>query len=686
MKTHLLAGATLFALTATAPLMARPMTPEDVLKVRHVTDLAISPDGNRVAVGVSRTSDLAAGEENGTSKRSLHVATSANDIRAFLPADMHVSALEYSPDGRMISFLWKPEGEDTKRALYGIPVDGGGHRLLASIKDSNVTDYTWAPNARTVYLVASAATDEQRKKESKAGFNAVIYEEEQKFKRLFAADVYAGDDAEPREIPVEGEIVDLRASPDGSTLAIAAAPTVHVDDELMKTRVHIVDANSGDRKALVETGGKIDDFEVSNDGSTLSLIAGVDQHDPAATTLYLVDAATGAFRPVTEGQANAATDTEWTDDGRLAVLMHVGAQSELRYYDAAGTLTGTVDPGGLILRDIETGGGKLVAIADAPQHPRELFMLSGNSFTRWSNNNEWLADIDLGTQRTFRYTARDGQEVEGVLVEPVGGAPRGGAPTIFNVHGGPEAHISNGWVTSYGGPGQVAAGAGYTVFLPNYRGSTAYGTAFAMQHQNDYAGKEFNDLVDAIQPLADAGLTDKQKVGITGGSYGGYASAWGATALSEHFAASVMFVGISNQISKFGTTDIPNEMFLVHSRKWPWEDWAGMLEVSPIGHVDKAKTPILILHGEEDTRVAPSQSYELYRNIKVRTDTPVRLVLYPGEGHGNRKAAAQYDYNIRMMRWMDTYLKGDGAEMPPPRIELPEGFPGASAAEEEGEE
>ena len=128
---------------------------------------------------------------------------------------------------------------------------------------------------------------------------------------------------------------------------------------------------------------------------------------------------------------------------------------------------------------------------------------------------------------------------------------------------------------------------------------------------------------------------------------------------------------MSNQISKFGTTDIPVEMFNVHSRKWPWENWQGMLEVSPIYHVEKAETPILIMHGAEDTRVAPSQSYELYRNIKVRKpDTPTRLVLYPGEGHGNRKAAARYDYSHRLMRWMKHYLQGPGGEPPPYELEL----------------
>lgn len=674
----------MLVLVTAVPAMARPMTPEDVLKIKRVTDIAASPAGRDVAVGLSHMPNLAEGEKNDKAQRNLHLATAAGNIRAFLPDDMNISRLAFSPDGKMISFLWTPEGEDKKRGLYAIPVDGGGHKKLAAIKDSNISRYAWAPDSQSVYMLASSATDKAREKQSDAGFDAIIYEEESKFTRLFAANLNAGEKAEPREIKVEGEVSALRVSPDGRWLAVASAPTPLVDDSFTAKRIHIIDARTGARKAVVETPGKIGDFEIDGSGEKLSLIAAVDKHDPAATTLYLVDAKTGTFQAVTEGQANAAVDTEWLADGRLAVVMHVGARSELRFYDGNGGLSGTVDPGKLILRKVEAGGGRLAAIADAPDHPNELVVLEGNGFVRWSNSNDWLKDIDMGTQRTISYTARDGQEIEGIVIEPVGGAPRGGAPTILTVHGGPEAHDSNGWLTNYGDPGQVGAGAGYTVFYPNYRGSTAYGTAFSKQHQNDYAGKEFNDLVDAIGALEAMGLTDKAKVGITGGSYGGYASAWGATALSEHFAASVMFVGISNQISKFGTTDIPNEMHLVHSRKWPWEDWQGMLEVSPIYHVDKAKTPILILHGAEDPRVAPSQSYELYRNIKVRTDTPTRLVLYPGEGHGNRKAAAQYDYNIRMMRWMDTYLKGEDKDMPPPRIPLPEGFTGTGAAENEG--
>jgi dipeptidyl aminopeptidase/acylaminoacyl peptidase len=217
----------------------------------------------------------------------------------------------------------------------------------------------------------------------------------------------------------------------------------------------------------------------------------------------------------------------------------------------------------------------------------------------------------------------------------------------------------------------VAAARGMAVFYPNYRGSTGRGVAFSKLDHGDPAGKEFDDLVDGVDHLVAAGLVDRNKVGITGGSYGGYASAWGATYYTERFAASVMFVGISDAISKVGTSDIPDEMYYVHHRYRVWEKWDLFRERSPIYHVEKARTPILILHGKDDTRVHPSQSLALYRMLKMLGKTPVRHVRYPGEGHGNRRAASRYDYNLRMVRWMEHYLKGPGGDPPPAGIEYP---------------
>ncbi len=673
--TALLASASLATIAS-----ARPMTAEDIAKIESVGAIAVSPDGARVAYTTASLPDVTSGEDDGGTKQVLMIATGPGQARAYLPDDISPGGVTFSPDGSMVSFTWSKDKED--RAVWGVPVDGGAHRKLAAVDGADVRSYAWAPDGSHMHLLVSAAKDDQRDEQGEGGFDAIVYEEEARLNRLFRANIGDELDAAPQETAIPGYVSAFQIAADARTGIVESAPTPNVDDSYTAKRVHIIDMPTGNVRAVVQTPGKLGDVEISPDGRQLSMIAGVDMNDPAETTLHLVDLVTGSYRALNAGAAEATMDAEWLADGRLAALIHTGVNSSLRYYAPDGTMLSEQKANGLDISSLEVGGNTVVVRASTAQHPDELFSYANGNFTRWTTHNTWLSEITLGTQRAYSYTARDGQEVEGVLIEPVGGAPAGGAPLIMNVHGGPEAHESNGWVTAYSKPGQLAAGQGYAVFLPNYRGSTGYGTQFSKDHQADYAGKEFNDIVDAKRALVADGIADPDRVGMTGGSYGGYASAWAATAQSAEYAASVMFVGISNQISKFGTTDIPNEMRNVHSLKWPWEDWQNMLEVSPIYHVDKAETPILIMHGAEDTRVAPSQSYELYRNIKVRKpDTPVRLVLYPGEGHGNRRAASRYDYTLRMMDWFDTYLKtGDRkAPMPAARPQLADGAKGAKA-------
>jgi dipeptidyl aminopeptidase/acylaminoacyl peptidase len=253
-----------------------------------------------------------------------------------------------------------------------------------------------------------------------------------------------------------------------------------------------------------------------------------------------------------------------------------------------------------------------------------------------------------------------------VLLRPLaaGGAP---PPRIEIVHGGPESHVRNGWVTRYSEPGQVLAAKGYAVFFPNYRASTGRGVEFSQLDHQDPAGKEFDDLVDAIDALAADGVADPKRVGVTGGSYGGYASGWCATKHTDRFAAAVMGFGVSNLLSMIGTSDIPEEHYLVHHRIHPWDDWQLFLDRSPIFHSKASKTPILILAGKADPRVPPSQSMELYRYLKIAGHPAVRLVLYPGEGHGNARAASRLDYHLRLLQWFDQYLAGSGGA-PPPEI------------------
>ena len=212
-------------------------------------------------------------------------------------------------------------------------------------------------------------------------------------------------------------------------------------------------------------------------------------------------------------------------------------------------------------------------------------------------------------------------------------------------------------MTRYSEPAQALAGKGYAVFLPNYRASTGYGLAFALAGYNDAAGKEFDDIADGIDYLVSAGVADKARVGLTGGSYGGYAAAWFASRYTEKVRAVCMFVGISDLTSKRLTTDIPYEELYVHSGKRIDDMWQQSLERSPAYWAHQSRTAVLILGGAADTRVYPGQSIEFYRLLTMNDHPAVRLVQYPGEGHGNAKQPGRADVLYRLLDWFDWYVR-----------------------------
>ena len=660
MITRLAAAVSLVALLAAAPAQARPMEIEDLAKIRSAGNLTVAPDGQTIAFTVSKYPDIHAGETDGGAKSQLYIMRPGMEAEAFTSGESSVSRPQFSPDGATLYFQ-STRGDDKRNALYAISLSGGEARKVFQF-DTSMGDYAVAPNGTTAYFVATPK-DEDEKDYSDKGFDAYAYEEGRDMSALFTVDL--SDDAPEAELVFDGKNVSsIEMSPDGRSLVVAAAPTALVDDALMKTRLHVFDARSGKLRAEVETPGKLGGYAISPDNRRIAFLAGTDINDTATGVLMVANMRTGDFEQLTPDAEQHIMDVEWMDEDSILANAHRGVESELVVYGLDGEEEQTLStPDDIVVRNVELGeGGPVFFTADSPKHPSEVYVREGRQTGKLTDLNAWLDDIELFEQTTYTYEARDGREIEGLLITPRGRTPRGGHPLILTVHGGPEAHYSDGWMTAYSLPGQFGAGDGYAVFYPNYRGSTGRGVAFAKEHQNDYAGAEFDDLEDAVKALVADGVVDADRVGITGGSYGGYASMWGATAQSDVFAASVAFVGISNQVSKFGTSDIPNEMRLVHSLKWPWEDnWQNLLERSPIFHAGKSTTPTLILHGERDTRVHPSQSMELYRAMKVRTDTPVRLVFYPNEGHGNRKAASRLDYAYRLMRWMDTYLGKDSS-------------------------
>jgi dipeptidyl aminopeptidase/acylaminoacyl peptidase len=671
------------AFASCALLLARPsagfaqetmFTPQHVAKLRTVTSAEISPDGSRVAYVLS-VPRVPLKQDDGPAWAELHVVTTEGVSKPFVTGQVNVSAIAWRRDGREISFLAK-RGKDEYTGLYAIPVDGGEARRVVTHK-ADITAYSWSPDGKRVAFLATEPFPKEKKELKDKGFSQQVYEEDWRPVRVWLVETGANGST-PKSVDVAGSASEVRWSPAGDRLAVTLAPTALVDDGMMNKKVHIVGVDSGKLIVRIDTPGKLGATDWSPDGQHLALISAADRNDPHEGRLLVVPADGGTPTDLLAQLDGHVTSLAWASATDVACTCEEGVFSSFRLVSRldghrqqmlvpaiASTFNGL---------SLAQDGNTAAWVEQSPRHPGEVFLFRVGESTarRLTDSNKWLAEMRFAAQEVVKFKARDGLELEGVLVKPLSVEAGKQVPLILAVHGGPEANVPNGWVTSYANPGQLAAARGFAVFYPNYRGSTGRGVAFSKLGQGDAAGKEFDDLVDAVDHLVSIGLVDRSKVGITGGSYGGYASAWGATYYSDRFAASVMFVGLSDLVSKSGTTDIPEEMNLVHHLKHPWDNWDYFRERSPIYHVQKAHTPLLILHGKDDPRVHPSQSMELYRHLKTLGRAPVRLIFYPGEGHGNRRACSRLDYNLRMMQWMEYYLKGSGG--PPPAFELDYGL------------
>lgn len=676
MRNMWMLGLLLAPMVATA--QGRAMTVDDQARVRAVGGAVISPDGAEVAyvLSVPRKPGV---DDDGPSRSELHVVGRNGTSRAFLAGKVDVGALQWLPSGDGITFTSKREGDKVRR-LYRIPLRGGEAVPVVTLK-SDISGYDLSPDGRRAALIALAPVSETVRKEREKGFSQKVYEEDWRPNQLWLQDL--DDTAKATLVKVDGTVLDVEWSPAGDRLAVVAAPRQLTDDTMVDARVRIIGFD-GRVHARIDNPGKLGQLAWSPDGAHLAIISAADANDPREGRLTVVGRDGGAQRDLLPGLEGHVWNVAWKDASTLLFVSQEGTKARLGEIRVDGSAQRTLlGKDGPVWNGLSASTrGDVALVASTAAHPQEVFRLGAGETqaTRLTDSNPWLKELAFAKQETIRWTSRDGLELEGVLVHPLQRRGSARVPLVVAVHGGPEAHVSDAWVNSYAQPAQVLAARGFATFLPNYRASTGRGVAFSKLDHGKPGKEEFDDIVDGVEHLVSTGLVDRKKVGITGGSYGGYAAAWGATALSEHYAAAVMFVGISDQASLVTTGDIPREQYLVHMQTWPWESPEMYRDASPINHARKSRTPTLILHGEADPRVPVSQSYMMYRYLKLAGQAPVRLVLYPGEGHGNSRAASRYDYSLRLLQWMEHYLTGKGGEPPPYALDYR--LPGADAKSE----
>lgn len=654
-------------------------TVADAMRLQNCTAAQMSPDGRWIAytVSVPRGMD----EEAGPAYSELHVVeTATGRSRPFVTGTVSVRAPQWSPDGSRIGFLTR-RAPAAHTQVWEIALEGGEARPVTAA-GSNVLAFRWHPGGQRVLFTATTPRGKVERELAGRGFNFVFFEEDLTHRNLYIAPV---DGGEIRQLTEDVTVWGMEVSPDGGTVAFTATEKNLVDYQYMFQQIYLLDLSSGTRRQLTRHEGKMGNFAFSPDGTQMAYNASRDMADHAESQAWVIPVAGGEARNLTAPDFPGHVNwVGWQDEERLLVHTSEGVWNNLRTAPLGGgpwemVLEGSRE--GIVFRPPSASreGSAFAMLGTTPEVPMSVYAWQPQRLMRrLTDHNPWLAERRLAHQAVLRYPARDGVEIESLLVYPLDFQPGQRYPLIVSVHGGPEAHYSQGWLTRYHNPAQVLAARGYLVFYPNYRASTGYGVEFAMAGYGDPAGVEFDDVADGITYLVEAELADPERVGLGGGSYGGYAAAWFATRHTEMVRAVSMFVGISNLISKRGTTDIPLEELYVHSGKRLEEMWQFSLERSPIFWAEQSRTAVLIMHGDSDTRVHPAQSLEMYRRLKENDHPATRLVFYPGEGHGNARQTGQVDVLCRHLEWYDWYVRDArplDSDMPPLDVSACYGLP-----------
>ena len=639
------------------------LTPEDVLGFKSVTDAQLSPDGELVAfvVGVSSVVDTK------YPKSGIWVVpTAGGEPRPLTTGPRSDTMPRWSPDGQTLAFLSDRE-ENGVRRLYLLPRSGGeALRLPPDDGDTPTAQgldaIAWSPDGgRIAYLRRDADTEEEKKRKEEKD-DHVEFEKEPKYTRLHVVIVKTG---ETRRVSPDGlQVWEHCWSPDGEKLAVVASDLPY-EQAWYTCRLAALSLDGGDARTIHSAKRQVARPMWSPDGSQVAFLSS-NWSDRGITpgAVFVAPAEGGEAREVSSGHRASAVSLEWSDDSqRLLTAAHELGGIGLAEIDvAAGRRTSlwhgdaSFWEGGSIFST--DGHGNVAVVREGPTVPPDVWLArrgaGGVKWERLTRLHAEAADLDIGDTTTVHWKGADSWEMQGLVIRPVGSGG-GPYPMVTMVHGGPTgAHKYQYHAAGRGF--QLLAARGIAVFLPNPRGSTGWGLEFAESNIGDMGGKDWEDIQAGIDHCVAEGIADPERLGIGGGSYGGFMTAWAVTQ-TDRFRAGVMLAGVTDWRSFHGRSYLCDWDAIHYGDADPWDPDGTYRRFSPITFVKRARTPTLILHGEQDGDVPVEQSYLFYRALKdlgVETE----LVVYPREHHGFVERNHKLDQLRRTTEWFVDRLLG----------------------------
>lgn len=431
---------------------------------------------------------------------------------------------------------------------------------------------------------------------------------------------------------------------------------------------------TGEFTKITDGQGYYGDAAFSHDGKYLGYIGhGREYKNATLTKLWVRDMVTGTVHCITENMDVHVGDAVVGDFQQGAASPGVcwGADSESFYFLASdqgntviyyGNLTGEIYPA--LLDDQHVYGytldpktQRIIAAISNPLLPGELFLLevtTGETIQLTTANEKFLAEVTLSKPEPLSFSASDGTVLNGWIMKPAQYEEGEQYPLIVEIHGGPHAMYANTYFNEF----QILAAEGYGVLYINPRGSHGYGQQFVDAVRGDYGGSDFEDVMDAVDyAILNYAFIDENRLGVTGGSYGGFMTNW-IVGHSDRFKAAVTQRSISNWISFYGVSDI-GYYFTEWQVKTDLSEIEKLWKHSPLAYAGKINTPLLILHSEKDYRCPIEQAEQLYIALK-RQGKQTKLIRFPESNHELSRSGKP---NLRIKRleylteWFNEYLK-----------------------------